>query len=273
MTNILFILFQGGATNLKHWNEHTESKFLDKLKEVGSVYMYQDKTMNIYHYYKKFNDYNDYDSDIDFNLSYIKPNTHIEIIYNNICKKYKNINEYKFIPIGYSLGSGLALLFSQKYKSQCIHCILLDPIYITPKNVPSQIIQLYNKKITYTNSHLQKMLYDLKNNYTEENFIKLEHFIDYIKFLNYSKKIKLIFKVKTTSFINIDELAKYSWQKDNNNNRLYEIKILQKMNPENYIPIIFINKTHMIYDKKQPANKIIKYITNIIRDYKKIEIK
>ena len=29
----------------------------------------------------------------------------------------------------------------------------------------------------------------------------------------------------------------------------------------------------MIYDKKQPANKIIKYITNIIRDYKKIEIK
>ena len=29
--NILFILFQGGATNLKYWNEHTESKFLDKL--------------------------------------------------------------------------------------------------------------------------------------------------------------------------------------------------------------------------------------------------
>ena len=30
---ILFILFQGGATNLKYWNEHTESKFLDKLKK------------------------------------------------------------------------------------------------------------------------------------------------------------------------------------------------------------------------------------------------
>jgi len=116
------------------------------------------------------------------------------------------------------------------------------------------------------------MLYDLKNNYTEENFIKLEDFINYIKFLNYSKKIKLIFKIKTASFINIYEPAKYSWQKDNNN-RLYEIKILQKLNPENYIPIIFTNKSHMIYDKKQPANKIIKYITNIIRDYKKIEIK
>ena len=269
--NILFILFQGGATNLKYWNEHTESKFLDKLKKIGCVYVYQDKTMNIYHYLKtdKDIDHNDYNSDIDFNLSYIKPNTHIEIIYNNICKKYKNINEYKFIPIGWSIGSGLALLFSQKYKSQCINCILLDPIYITPKNVPSQIIPLYNKNIKYTNSQLQKMLYELKNNYSEENFIKLEKFIGYIKFLNYSKKIMQIFTIKTTSFINIYKPPKYKWQKDNNNNRLNEIEILQKTNPENYIPIIFTNKTHMIYDKKQPANKIIKYIIYIISEISK----
>ena len=154
----------------------------------------------------------------------------------------------------------------QKYKSQCIHCILLDPIYITPKNVPSQIIPLYNKNIKYTNSQLQKMLYELKNNYSEENFIKLEKFIDYIKFLNYSKKIMQIFTIKTTSFINIYKPPKYKWQKDNNNNRLNEIEILQKTNPENYIPIIFTNKTHMIYDKKQPANKIIKYIIYIISE-------
>ena len=38
------------------------------------------------------------------------------------------------------------------------------------------------------------------------------------------------------------------------------------MNPENYIPIIFTNKTHLIYDKKQPANKIIKYIIYIISE-------
>ena len=109
----------------------------------------------------------DFDSDIIFDLSYVRPNTHIKMIYDDIKQKYKNINEYKFIPIGWSIGSGLALLFSQKYKSQCIHCILLDPIYITPKNVPSQIIPLYNKNIKYTNSQLQKMLYELKNNYSE----------------------------------------------------------------------------------------------------------
>ena len=73
--------------------------------------------------------------DIDFNLSYIKPNTHIKMIYNDICLKYKNIEEYKFIPIGWSMGGGMALYFCQKYKQQCIHCILLDPIYITPFNM------------------------------------------------------------------------------------------------------------------------------------------
>ena len=59
------------------------------------------------------------------------------------------------------------------------------------------------------------------------------------------------------------------FKKDNNNNRLNEIEILQKTNPENYIPIIFTNKTHMIYDKKQPANKIIKYIIYIISEISK----
>ena len=100
MVKILFIMYQGGATNLKHWNYYTKSKFLDRLKTLGSIYTYQDKTNNIFHYEKTNIEHIDYDSDIDFNLSYIKPNTHIKMIYNDICLKYKNIEEYKFIPIG-----------------------------------------------------------------------------------------------------------------------------------------------------------------------------
>jgi hypothetical protein len=49
MVKILFIMFQGWATNLKHRNEYTKSKFLDRLKTLGSVYTYQNKTNNIYH--------------------------------------------------------------------------------------------------------------------------------------------------------------------------------------------------------------------------------
>jgi hypothetical protein len=40
MTKILFIMFQGSGTNQLYWNEHTKSKFLDRLKELGSVYTY-----------------------------------------------------------------------------------------------------------------------------------------------------------------------------------------------------------------------------------------
>ena len=87
MVKILFIMFQGGGTNLKDWNYYTESKFLDRLKTLGSVYTYQDKTNNIFHYEKSNPEHIDYDSDIDFNLSYIKPNTHIKMIYNDICLK------------------------------------------------------------------------------------------------------------------------------------------------------------------------------------------
>ena len=51
----------------------------------------------------------------------------------------------------------------------------------------------------------------------------------------------------------------------NNKTRLEEVKILQKLNPDNFSAIIFENKTHMVYDKIQPAKKIIKYIDNLIK--------
>ena len=71
-------------------------------------------------------------------------------------------------------------------------------------------------------------------------------------------------KVDTTSFINIYKPCKFNWQENNNNNLLQEIKILQKINPDKYTPIIFENKSHMVFNKIQPANKIIKYIENLI---------
>ena len=237
MVKILFIMFQGGATNLKHWNYYTKSKFLDRLKTLGYIYTYQDKTNNIFHYEKTNIEHIDYDSDIDFNLSYIKPNIHIKMIYNDICLKYKNIEEY---------------------------CILLDPLYITPTNMLLQLKNISVDNTNITNNKLQKMLYNLKKYNTEENLKIVENTIDFIRFSFYSKNLNLNLPVKTTSFINIYNPAEYKWQKDNNKNRLNEIKILEKNNPENYIAIIFENKTHMIYDKIQPAKKIIKYIDNLI---------
>ena len=61
MSKILFVMFQGAGTNLKSWNEYTESKFLDRLKKIGKVYTYQDNVNNIYHYNKQDPEYVDYD--------------------------------------------------------------------------------------------------------------------------------------------------------------------------------------------------------------------
>jgi hypothetical protein len=46
---------------------------------------------------------------------------------------------------------------------------------------------------------------------------------------------------------------------------LIYIYMIKKLNPDNFSAIIFENKTHMVYDKIQPAKTIIKYIDNLIK--------
>ena len=269
MTKILFIMFQGSEANQKYWNENTKSKFLDRLKELGSVYTYQDKTYNIYHYDLSNPEHKDYDSDIDIDLSYVRPNTHIKMVYDDIKTKYKNINEYKFIPMGWSAGCMLALYFTQVYSSQCTQVVLLDSTLWTPNNMKiklKELKKLSNDIYPITNAKYKKMLHDLKENNTNiEDIYKIYYINGYIKALFISKYLKLELPVPTLSFVNMQEPEANSWSKDfNNKRRLAEIKILEKHNHNNYKAIIFTNKTHYIFDKIQPAKTIIKEIKNII---------
>ena len=48
------------------------------ISKIGSVYTYQNKTNNIFHYEKSNPEHIDFNSDIDFNLFYVTPNTHIK---------------------------------------------------------------------------------------------------------------------------------------------------------------------------------------------------
>ena len=263
---ILFIMFQGGHSNLKSWNEYTESKFLDRLKIIGSVYTYQDKTYNIWHYDKSHPEYKDYDSDIDINLSYVRPNTHIKMVYRDIISKYKNIDEYKFIPIGWSLGCWLALYFAQVYSSQCSHVILLESSLFTPNNMKIRLKDLGNMKkfSSVTNAKYKKMLLDWKTNNTNiEDAEKIRDLNTYIRAQFISKHLNLKLSVPTTAFVNIKNVKE---EKDliNNKQKLDEVKILKKNNPSNYKAIIFNDKTHYIFDKIQPAKAIIKEIKSIV---------
>ena len=270
MSNILFVLFQGSGTNLKSWNEYTESKFLDKLKNLGDIYTYQDKTHNIWYYDKSNPEHKDYDSDIDIDLAYIKPNTHIKIVYNDLLNKYKNLKDYKIIPVGFSAGCYLALYFAQVYSSLCKCVILLDPALWTKDNMKLRLKSLKNDKAGYlypiTNSQYNQILNKLKNkNIDIEDIYKINNIHNIIRSEFIAKKLKLSLPIKTLAFVNIQKPEKDEKSKDfNNKTRLEEVKILQKLNPENYKAYIFENKNHYIFNKKQPAKEIIKEIKNIL---------
>ena len=262
-------MFQGSDANLKHWNEYTKSKFLDRLKELGSVYIYQDKTYNINHYDKSFPYHANYDSDIDIDLSYVNPDTHIKMVYDNIQEKYKNIKDYKFIPIGWSAGCMLALYFAQVYSEQCIHVVLLDSTLWTPNNMKIKLKELKHlSKDLYpiTNTKYKKILQGLKENHTNtEDILKIYYLNGYIKALFISQHLKLKLPVPTLAFVNMQEPEGSSWSNEfNNNRRMAEIKILKKHNPDNYTAIIFTNKTHYIFDMIEPAKEIIEQIKSII---------
>ena len=266
-------MFQGSGTNLKSWNETTQSKFLDRLKKLGDVYTYQDKVNNIWHYDMKDKEHTDFDSNIDFDLSYVNPDTHIKMVYDDIQAKY-NIEEYKFIPIGWSAGCMLALYFSQVYSAQCIHVVLLDSTLWTPNNMKIKLKELKHlSKDLYpiTNAKYKKILQGLKENHTNtediltENILKIYYLNGYIKALFISQHLKLKLPVPTLAFVNMQEPEGDSWSNEfNNHRRTAEIKILKKHNPENYTAIIFTNKTHYIFDMIEPAKEIIKQIKSII---------
>jgi len=268
MTKILFIMFQGSGTNLKSWNEDTKSKFLDRLKKLGHIYTYQDKVNNIWHYDMRDEKNIDFDSNIDFDLSYVNPDRHIKMVYDDIQSKY-NIEEYKFIPIGWSAGCMFALYFAQVYLEQCIHVILLDSALWTPNNMKLRL-QAINKSgindTPNTDVKLRKMLDGWKHQHTNiDDMYLINSMCHNVRSKFFSKHLKLKLPVPTLSFVNIqepegDKISKFF----NNNVKMAEIKILKKKNPDNYTAIIFTNKTHYIFDMIEPAKEIIKQIKSII---------
>lgn len=295
MKQILFIMFQGLATTLKHWNEYTESHFLDRLKELGSVYTYQDKMNNIYHYRNRNgngdnndninNDINNYtaDYDIDIDLSYLRCNTHIKLVYDDILNKYKNIDDYILIPIGFSIGGYMALYFAQHYKDKHTikQVITLDTSGYNPNiSIVKNKLQEY-EKFDYikdiTNAKYKHILEQLKHNkivytdshtdqspYTDQLISILTNIHIYVRLLSAVKYLKLEFSIPVTSFINIETDNKTNLVTFQNKTKLEEIELLKKDNPDTFTSIIFTNKTHYIFNKIQPAKQIIKYIKNLI---------
>ena len=266
MSKILFIMFQGAGTNLKAWNEYTKSKFLDRLKKIGSVYVYQDKTHNIWHYNKADPECKDYGTDIDIDLSYVRPDTHVKMVYDAVQAKYKRLEDYKFVPIGFSAGCFLALYFAQIYSAQCLRVVLLDSALWTPDNMKIRLKVVDDGTYPITNATYKKMLKDWKNNHSDfEHAYSISNLNNYIRSLFISQHLSLALPVPTLAFVNIQHPESGEWSIDfNNKRRKAEVKVLKKHNPENYKAVIFKNKTHYIFNLIQPAKEIIKQIKDTL---------
>lgn len=268
MKDTLFIMFQGSGTNIKSWNDYTQSKFLDQLKLIGKVYVYQDKIHNIWHYDNTNPEKNDFDSDIDIDLSYVDVNNHINMVFSNLKRKY-NLKKYNCVPIGWSAGAYLALYFAQVYFHLCKCVILLDPALMTPNNINFRLKMLHNNiKNIYpiTTQNYKKILNNWKKNHTDiEHAYKINDINNYIRTDFIHKNLNLKLAVPTIAFINIQKIEKDEWSEDfNNKRRIQEMNVLLRTNPTQYIPYIFENMSHYIFNKKSAAKKIIKIIKEFL---------
>jgi len=269
----LFILFQGSGTNVKSWNEYTESKFLDKLKaQIPSAkfYTYQDKIHNIWHYHKSNIEKNDFPSDLDFGLDYVDIPTHITTyLMKDLEKKYGVgfQNRYNVYCIAWSAGAYLALFMAHNFGLGFVKRVfLMDPALFTPRNMQKRLNSMRNDKDGYLyplhNSDYKKLLrrvIELKN---DSDIYKVNNTNNILRSTFIQNNIPLRFSVPVTSFVNFQEPERGEWSEDFNNlTRLDEIRTLQSYNGRDmYEPFVLKNKSHFVFNKKKPASQIVNVI-------------
>jgi hypothetical protein len=258
---VLFILFPGGNTSPKYWNDYG-TNFLSKLKKIGSVYVYKNKFNNACYYNKEKYNHADYPKDIDFGMDYLNPETHVKIIYDEIKEKY---NETQYVPIAASAGVFLARVFSNKYKKECPLCVLIDPALTTPKFIKLRLNLLqntdYSKKITSKKLKiLQQKIRDENLKDDTKKLIDVEHYW----FAKYAeKKFTTRLSVKTIDFINLDIPEDPNYPADfNNTAKIENCELLKKENGNKYCYKYFINKTHVIINHQECCDEIIDTIRN-----------
>jgi pimeloyl-ACP methyl ester carboxylesterase len=256
-------MFQGGGTNPKHWGEYTKSKFLTRLKKLGAVYTYQDKLYNIWHYNLDEKTHADYPADINFDIDYINPETHIKAVYADLTAKYPNA---KFIPVGWSAGGLFALLFAQKYAAKCVLTVLLDSVLISKNNMLKRLTHIKKKIHTdtkITHKLLNQMLLHWKTKRNPIDMFTIADLCQYYRSLYFFDHLNEKLSTKTVAFVNINdpELADKS-NYFNNKNKKIEMANLSKANPTTYTAIVMKNATHYVFNKVSGAKLIIKEIEN-----------
>ena len=260
---ILFILFPGGNTSPKYWND-CGTNFLSKLKKIGYVYIYKNKFNNACYYNKEKYNHADYPKDIDFDIDYLNPETHVKIIYDDIKEKYGEIH---YVPIASSAGGILARVFANKYKNKCLFCVLLDPVLTTTKFMKLRLELLQNTQYAskITNKNLKILQQKIRDENLKDDTRKLID-VQHYWFAKYAKK-KLTTKLTVTTFdfINLDIPEDPATPSDFTNiAKIENCELLKKKNGNKYHYKYFVNKTHVIINHNECCDEIINTIKNIL---------
>lgn len=212
--NIIILFNNFGSSNME-WDYSYDGKsnlkkinFIDTLKEIGNVYIVEQKFSNINYYaietdknIKKIKEkYKLYNEDINFLLEDLDYINICQNVYNKIKIEYGNGKKY--IVIGFAYGAYLALLFSKLFKKETILCCCLN-------NEP-HLISYYKKhnmkehkdilKLVSNNEILKKQLDKIKK---FKKDIDIENIFKFIEYKSCQDRIKYYDKklyVKTLFF-------------------------------------------------------------------------
>ena len=288
----VIILFNGFGSSKLWWNYSfigtstlEKNEFLSKLQKIGDVFSFNYNFFNINYYSKsdskKENDiwkkiykkYKPHTSDIDFNLEDLDYKTICKNVYKKVISKYGT--NRKYVVIGHSYGSSIALLFSKMFKSNCLLCAAIDtPPYILDffkKHDSHAHIKDVNKYFA-DNASLQKILKFIKNNKGNANkeidlvykLIEYNSCIDRIKYYDKNMHIPTLF------FRAFSTIPDTKWKKEINKYSIQEKDFLENNNKTNMLKYyVMLDADHYIWKKPEYRDMIIYEILNYVNLHEK----
>lgn len=250
MPPVCFVMFQGSRTNANLcWQE---GGFLPRLRELGAVFIYQNKLYNIFHGLPGFSDF---PSDTEFDLDYLSPEAHLRGVYADVRRQFPR---HALVAVGWSAGAHLAYGFAQLF---CVKALVLfDPTLVSAAGVRARL-QFY-RSIVGTRELTQKALADMLGRMRKRPCMKTAMLLLTLGLMRVTQWVAANLATPivcpTFSFINLVSLES---NEDGDSDmttslRLEEIAYLKKC-PE-YHYMMYVDEAHDIYARPGPQRAILR---------------
>ena len=257
MPPVCFVMFQGGYTNASLcWQG---GGFLQRLSEVGDVFIYQNKLYNIFHGLPGFEDL---PPDIDFDLDYLSPEAHLRGVYADVRQKFPR---HALVAVGWSRGAYLAYGFAQLFTVKSL--VLFDPSFVSPAAVRVRLRRL--KSFVGTRKLTAATLADMLGRLRRRPSMKTAQLLLTLACLRvmqwFSANLATPIACPTFSFINVQSKEGRDTPADFTTSlKLSEIAYLRK-HPE-YHYRLYVDEDHDIYAHPGPQRDILRCLRSIMME-------